>query len=439
MVETRAITPAQRDDAFAHPVKAYKTQSAQHAQYFVDWIDAQVRALVGQPQTDLVVETTLDLPLDAAAEGAAADRSRGQSRKRGASEQAAVVALDGNGRVRAMIGGIDYGKSQFNRAVNAYRQAGSSWKPFVYLTAMEAGRTPDTMVVDEPFSIGNWTPHNYTNKYLGPITIETAVAQSINTVAARVADEIGRDNVARTAHRLGIASKIGLDPSMAIGAVEVTPLEMAQAYAPFSNGGNLAIAYGIERIRAADGKVLFEHRIDPHASVIGNPPLSYMNRMLRQVVAAGTGTGARIPGYDIAGKTGTTNDYKDAWFVGYTGGFVTAVWVGRDDNTPMKGVTGGTVPTQIWRAFMSVALPRLSVQPIPPGPPAPAGVVSGDPIGDLLSQAANGVAPSSPAPSPANDNNPPAPVADRPPAPKAPPQPQPTRPTAEGGGLPGLY
>jgi penicillin-binding protein 1A len=385
MVETGAITSAQREEAFSKPVRVSKSLASQHAQYFVDWVDAQVRQLVGQPDTDLVVETTLDFSINSLAENAARTvvaRSKGRG-----VQQAAVVALDGAGRVRAMVGGIDYADSQFNRAVTAKRQAGSSFKPFVYLTAMEAGRTPADEVVDEPYSIGNWTPRNYTGRYLGPITIETALAQSINTVAARLADEVGRDNVARTARRLGIASRIGTDPSMALGAFEVSPVEMAQAYAPFSNGGNLALSYGIERIRTAAGKVLYEHRPGPRTVVISNPALSYMNQMMRQVIAGGTGTRARVPGYDIAGKTGTTSDYKDAWFVGYTGGFVAAVWTGKDDNTPMAKVTGGNEPAEIWRTFMASTLPRLQVQQIPGGIAPPPGAVYGDPIGETLENA----------------------------------------------------
>ena len=389
MVETRAISAAQRDEAFANPVKVSKRVASQNAQYFVDWIDNQVRALVGQPEEDLIVETTLDLPINTAAESVA----RSVLVRDGKSVlQSAVVALDSAGRVRAMIGGLDYSDSQFNRAVDAKRQAGSSFKPFVYLTAMEAGRTPETPEVDEPVTIQGWTPRNYTRKYMGQIDIQTALAQSINTVAARVADEVGRDNVARTAHRLGISSRIGTDPSMALGAVEVSPLEMAQAYAPFSNGGQLTTAYGIERIRTSSGKLLYEHKADQRPSVIGNPPLSYMNQMLRQVMISGTGTRAAIPGYDLAGKSGTTSDYRDAWFVGFTGGFVTAVWVGKDDNTPMRKVTGGTIPAELWRAFMVQALPRLQVKGIPNGPAAPEGAIYGDPIGDLLTRAGDAIA-----------------------------------------------
>ena len=390
MVETHVITREQEDEVFRHPLVYNKQLASQHAQYFVDWIDAQVRRIIGDRQAsdpqDLVVETTLDLPIDTDAENAvrqvvARDRAQGV-------QQAALVALDGDGRVRALIGGVDYGHSQFDRAVEARRQAGSAWKPFVYLTAVEAGRTPDTQVVDEPVTIDGWSPHNYTNRFLGPITLQTALSQSINTVAARLADEVGRPTVARTAERLGIVSPVNTDPAMALGTTEVSPLEMAQAYGAFADGGRAVRAYGIERIRTADGHVVYEHRADPAPQVINNPYLSYMTQMMRAVMRPpGTGAGAALPGYDLAGKTGTTSDYRDAWFMGFTGGFVTAVWTGRDDNSPMHKVTGGGAPAQIWRAFMAAALPRLAVAPIPAGPnPPPATAPVDDPVADLLNQ-----------------------------------------------------
>jgi penicillin-binding protein 1A len=410
MVSTHAITPAQRDAAFSQPLRVSRTLSSQHAQYFVDWVDAEVRSIVGaskdsQLQEDLVVETTLDLPIQASAESAARIAASPEAKARGM-QQAAVVALDGQGRVRAYVGGVDYADSQFDRASDAKRQAGSSFKPFVYLTAMQNGRRPDTPVVDEPITIGNWQPKNYEKEFMGPITLQIALAHSINTVAARLASEVGTGNVARTAHRLGITSPIQTDPSMALGAVEVSPLEMAQAYTAFANGGVAVKAYGIERIRTAAGKVLYDHNVDQPKpqQVIGSPALQYMNQMMRQVLISGTGTGARVPGYDLAGKTGTTSDYRDAWFIGYTGGFVAAVWTGRDDNTPMKGVTGGTIPARIWKTFMTQALPRLKVQPIPGGdaPPDSGGEpASGeDAIGDLLQ---NGPPPQTPPDAPKPD------------------------------------
>jgi penicillin-binding protein 1A len=364
-----AITAAQREAAFAQPVRVSARLANQNAQYFVDWLDAQVRTQVGEPTEDLVVETTLDLPIQSAAEqavrsGVAAHMGQGV-------RQGALVAMDGEGRVRAYVGGADYAESQFDRATAARRQAGSAFKPFVYLTAMEQGHTPSEPVVDEPITIGNWTPRNYTGRYLGPITLQTALAQSINTVAARLASEVGTRNVAATAHRLGITTAIQTDPSMALGAVEVSPMEMAEAYDAFCNGGYRASGYGVERIRTAAGKVLYDHAAAPPArpQVIGQPALQEMIQMLRQVLVSGTGARARIGGYDLAGKTGTTSDYKDAWFIGFTGGFVAATWVGKDDNTPMYKVTGGGAPSEIWRAFMVQALPKLAIQPIPGSSP----------------------------------------------------------------------
>ncbi len=382
MVETGAITPAQRDQAFSAPVRVSATLASQRAQYFTDWLDGQVRAILGkEPTQDLVVETTLDLPIQAAAEQSVRAGVTGHANQ--GVQQSALVALDGEGRVRAYVGGESYADSQFDRATQAERQAGSSFKPFVYLTAMEAGHTPSEQVVDEPITIGNWSPKNFENRYLGPITLETALAQSINTVAARLANEVGTNNVANTAHRLGITSQIQTDPSMALGAVEVTPLEMAEAYDAFANGGYRIHAYGIERIRTASGQVLYDHGVDKAApaAVIGQPALAEMAEMMRQVVASGTGARAKIAGYDLAGKTGTTSDYRDAWFVGFTGGFVTAVWVGRDDNTPMKRVTGGGAPAEIWRGFMAPILPHIQAQAIPGG--APLGPPP-DAIGNLL-------------------------------------------------------
>ncbi len=386
MSETGVITAAQHRKALAHPAVAHKSSATATAQYFIDWVDRQTRALIPSPQSDLTVETTLDLPLEGIAANAVTTVVAKEARR--GVQQAALVSLDGDGRVRALVGGVSYANSQFDRAVEAHRQAGSAWKPFVYLTAMEAERTPQTPVVDEPVTIDGWSPRNFEPEFLGPITIQTAVAHSINTVAARMADEVGRDNVARTAHRLGIVSTINTDPAMALGTTLVTPLEMAQAYTPFSNGGVRAAAYGIERIRVVGGRVVYQHRTDPPAQVIGNPPLSEMNTMLRDVIVEGTATHAAIRGYDLAGKTGTTSDYKDAWFCGFSGGFTTVVWVGKDDNSPMAGVTGGAAPTTLWRTYMATALPHVHAGAIPGGPPAtfappiPAPLVAAEPMPD---------------------------------------------------------
>ena len=386
MVDAGVITAEQRAEAVNEPVRVSRTLASQHAQYFVDWLDKQIRELIGEPTEDMIVETTLDLTLQTSAERSVRrilerDRSRGV-------QQAALVALDGEGRVRAMIGGASYADSQFNRAVDARRQAGSAFKPFVYLTALESGYTPQTMVNDAPIRIGNWSPRNYTGDFRGQMPLSQAVAQSINTVAAGLADQIGRDNVARTARRLGITSRIGLEPAMALGAVEVSPLDMAQAYDAFANGGKRVTAYGISRIRTPQGRVIYQRasREAGPVQAISNPYLYYLNQMLRGVMTSGTGRSAAISGRDTAGKTGTTSDYKDAWFVGYTGGFVTAVWVGKDDNTAMRGVTGGSSPAAIWKGFMEAALPRLNAPAIPDGPPMPEGWRPPDPVESLIGQ-----------------------------------------------------
>jgi penicillin-binding protein 1A len=240
------------------------------------------------------------------------------------------------------------------------------------------------LVVDEPITIGGWSPANYGQAYLGEMTLERALAQSVNTVAVRLADEVGRDVVARTARRVGITSIVNTEPAMALGTTLVSPLEMAQAYAAFGNGGFRVQAYGVERIVGANGAVLHQARPPVPAAAIGNPALSDLNRMLRAVVTSGTGTRAAIQGYDIAGKTGTTSDYKDAWFVGYTGGLTTVVWMGRDDNAPLGATTGGTLPAALWRKVMATAVRRLPVQPIPYGPAAPPPPPLVDPIDAIL-------------------------------------------------------
>jgi penicillin-binding protein 1A len=373
MLETGAISPADHAKALGQKPKVTKTAATASAQYFIDWLDGQTRQLVGPAKQDLVVETTLDLPMETAA-GVALRKTVTAHENQGIG-QGALVAVDGGGRVRAMVGGVDYASGPYNRAVDAHRQAGSAWKPFVYLAAMEAGRTPETLVTDEPVTINGWSPRNYEPDYRGQITLEEALTHSINTVAARLADEVGRPNVAAAAHRAGIVSVVNTDPAMALGTTLVTPLEMTQAYVTFANGGDRVAAYGLERIRTAGGQVLYQRKPLAPAPAIGNPALGELNQMLRTVMVSGTGVNARVAGYDLAGKTGTTSDYKDAWFCGFTGGFASCVWMGRDDAKPMVRVSGAGAPSEAWRSFMTTALKRAPVRAIPPGPPPPAPLV----------------------------------------------------------------
>jgi penicillin-binding protein 1A len=364
MEETGAITAAQKAKALASSPKVFKQAPDEASQYFVDWVNAQFKQM-GPPNIDLIVDTTLDARDEATAQVATTETL--DKFAHDDVEQAALVSLDPQGRVRALIGGEDYAKSSFDRATDAHRQAGSSWKPFVYLTALEAGRTPDTPVVDQPVTIDGWSPHDFEPEFLGPITLQEALAKSVNTVAASLADEVGRPNVANTARRLGIVTQINTEPAMALGTSLVTPIEMAQAYDAFSNCGDKVRAWGIERIRTvATNRELWRHPAPQTPNVIGNPALGELVGMMRTVLTEGTGVRAAFPGYDLAGKTGTTSDFRDAWFDGFTGGLTTVVWVGRDDNTPMRGVTGGSAPAELWKAYMRVALKRTAVTPIPP-------------------------------------------------------------------------
>jgi len=370
MVETGVLSPKGRAAALAEKPRVWTRAPEASAQYFVDWMDAQARRRAGTVKQDLVVETTLDLPLERSAE----DALRGGV-SRGAAQgvqQGAVVVLDGSGAVRALVGGTDHLKAPYNRATDARRQPGSAFKPFVWLAALEAGRTPDSEVVDEPVTLEGWSPANYEPGFQGSMTLEAALARSINTVAASLADEVGRDTVASTARRLGISTPIPTTPAMALGSGVVTPMDMAEAYGAFASGGRQVEAWGVSRIRTMGGKVVWTRPAPPPAKqVIANPALSDLNRMMRQVLVSGTGTRAALPGRDMAGKTGTTSAYQDAWFAGYTGEIVTVVWMGRDDNRPMKGVTGGSLPAEVWRNVMSAAVKRLPSGPIPAGPPPP--------------------------------------------------------------------
>lgn len=370
MLENGFITPAQAARARAETPHVFRSAPTGPAQYFIDWIEGEVRSRVGAPGSDIYVDTTLDRGLETSAANAlrlGVDGARAQG-----VQQGAIVSMDGLGRVRVLVGGVDYVSGPFNRAVSAHRQAGSTWKPFVYLAALEAGRTPETVVKDEPVTISGWSPSNYEDEHFGSLSLSDALAHSVNTVAAKLADDVGRDKVTAVARRLGITATISQEPAMALGAVDVTPLEMAQAYGAFGNGGYSVTAFGLTRIRTSTGAVLYERPAPKTpATVVNEPQLSQLNQMMRGVIGHGTGTRAAVAGYDLAGKTGTTSDYRDAWFDGYATGMSVVVWVGRDDDRPMARITGGMVPAQIWRNYMAAALKRQPPEVLPTGRSAP--------------------------------------------------------------------
>ena len=336
-------------------------------QYAVDWIDAQLPQLVKNYDQSIVVETTIDPTVQANAENALRTRLQQNGKKLGVS-QGAMVVMDNSGAVLAMVGGKSYEKSQYNRALKAQRQPGSAFKAFVYLTAMEHGYHPSSVEVDEPVKFGNWSPENYKHKYLGEVSLEQAFAQSINTISAKLTMAVTPTAVVETAQRLGISSPLGHDASLALGTSEVNPLELTAAFVPFANGGSAVAPYVVKRITTRDGKLLYERKGDGLGQVVSGPVLGEMNQLFRAVVRQGTGTKAQFGNWDIGGKTGTSQDYRDAWFVGFTPYLTAGVWLGNDDNTPTKQVTGGSLPAMIWRDVMEPAHKGLNWVPLPGQP-----------------------------------------------------------------------
>jgi penicillin-binding protein 1A len=296
--------------------------------------------------------------------------------------QGALVALAPDGAVRAMVGGRDYAQSQFNRATQAQRQPGSAFKPFVYLAGLEAGLRPTDRMVDTPIRIGNWEPHNYLDRYKGEMSLAEGLAQSVNTIAVQVAQRAGIPRVLAVANRLGITSELARDASIALGTGEVNLLELVSAYAPFANGGTGILGYGISEIRDSAGKTLYRRTGSGPGQVIAPDLVGMINDMLTGVIAHGTGKSAALP-RPAAGKTGTTQEYRDAWFIGYTADLVAGVWLGNDDDTPMNKVTGGSLPAAAWRSFMLAATKGMPVKPLPvPGPSAPAPTASTAPAAE---------------------------------------------------------
>jgi penicillin-binding protein 1A len=320
--------------------------------------------ILGHVEEDIVVRTSIDASLQAAAEKAVEEELAARGAKANVS-QAAVVAMAPNGAVRALIGGRNYGDSQFNRAVVAKRQPGSSFKPFVYLTALEHDLTPETIRDDKPINVRGWTPENYENHYLGPVPLSKALALSLNTVSVRLTLEVTPQAVVRTAHRLGIASKLEPNASIALGTSEVSPLELVGAYTPFANGGYAVLPHVIDRITDKKGKLLYSFPQEQLGRVVEARHVAMMNAMLEQTLTIGTARKAQLPGWSAAGKTGTSQDFRDAWFVGYTPDLVTGVWLGNDDGTPTKHVTGGSLPVDIWSRVMRVGHQGVPVASLP--------------------------------------------------------------------------
>jgi penicillin-binding protein 1A len=385
MVEIGAITPQQQRFAERHPAVIAASRDRLARNYFLDAAADEVRQLLPTAQGDLIVSTTLDSKL----ESAAASQLSGVLNRRGRAlhaSQGALVSMTTNGAVRALVGGVDYSESAFNRVTNAHRQPGSAFKAFVYLAAFEHGLTPATVRVDQPVSIQDlskvWTPDNYSQTYLGPVTLEEAFAKSINTIAVQLGQEIGIADVVDAAHRLGIQSPLNPVPSLAIGTSDVTPLEMTAAYGAFATLGRKVEPYLVREIRSSDGSVLYRRPAPASQQVFSQDTGLEMNDLLYQVVQDGTGHAAAVPGHEVAGKTGTSSQYRDAWFIGFSPDVITGVWVGNDDSSPMNKVTGGLLPAQIWSGFMRVALQNRPDTPLPRAQPVPMLMAQTPPTGD---------------------------------------------------------
>lgn len=346
MVNNDALTERQMKYALTLPVGEDKSYKVQGADYFADWVYREVNDYIGERDNDIYVYTTLDQKIQENAEKILREAVLA-AKNRNVSE-GAVVVLNKSGEVKAMVGGIDYRKSQFNRAVTALRQPGSAFKPFVYLTALQNGWKREDRIDDVPLSIGKWKPENYDKKYYGSVTLDEALMKSLNLATVNLSESLSRKDIIRTAKKMGISTPVENTPSLALGTFEVKVIDMAAAYSAIANGGYATWPHAIKEVYTRDGYQLYQREADTENRILDAGAVKDLTKMLEKVISQGTGCRAKIPGF-AAGKTGTTQDYRDAWFVGFTDEYVIAVWVGNDDNSPMKGVTGGTLPAEIWR------------------------------------------------------------------------------------------
>ncbi len=367
MVQAGFLTEGQVTAARRLPAKAVERfDDVESPNYFLDWAFEKVKQIVADSDAaGFVVRTTIDPVLQSYAEQAVSSILRENGEAYGV-DQAAMVVMEPSGPVRAMVGGLDYGRSQYNRATASARQPGSSFKPFVYATAFEMlDYTPQTVVKDTRVCIGNWCPNNYSRSFRGNVTLMTALTRSINTVPVTLSIRTGRQPIADMAHRLGITSDFPVTRSLALGVASVSVLDMTSAYGVFASGGLKSTAQGISRITTLRGEEIY--RFDPEAPrerLISARTAQYINSMLRNVVTSGTGRRARVEGVPAAGKTGTTTSYRDAWFAGYTGNYVATVWMGNDNYRPTRRLTGGRLPAMIWQKFMELAHSNIEVKPL---------------------------------------------------------------------------
>ena len=367
MVEAGYLSEGQVTAARRNPATPIdRTHEINSPNYFLDWAFIKAKEIIAdRDEIGFIVRTSFDPALQSFAEQSVASILRENGEKFNVT-QAAMVVTDINGAVRAMVGGVDYGKSQYNRATASTRQPGSSFKSFVYATAFETGEfSPKTIISDRPVCIGNWCPQNYNRSYRGTVTLLDAFTRSINTVPVRLSIRTGRKAIADLAHKMGITNDFPITRSLALGVASVSVIDMTSAYAVFPNKGFKATANGISRITNLRGEVVYDAKeLPPPERILSDKTTIEMNNMMRNVVVAGTGRRARVEGVPAAGKTGTTSSYRDAWFVGFSGNYVAAVWMGNDNYLETNRLTGGSLPAMIWQKFMEFAHTNIEVKPL---------------------------------------------------------------------------
>ncbi len=354
MQDAGMISAAEAAEVKPADVKMAKQQPQDSVRYFTDWVLPQLDGLIDETEKPIDVWTTLDLKMQRAATAAiAANAPRGA--------QGALVSIDRDGAVKAMVGGTDYVTSNYNRAVTAVRQPGSAWKLFVYLAALEAGFRPEDMVEDKPVEIEGWQPKNSNGQYAGEISLRTAFAYSKNTVAAQLGQEVGTSSIANMARRFGITTPINTQPSMVLGTSETRVIDMTQAFASVGSNGRSITPYGISKVTTIDGEILYTAKPARSVQLVEDWVAAAMTDLMQTAVATGTGRAANI-GRPVAGKTGTTSSNKDGWFLGFSSGLTTGVWMGRDDARAIGGLEGGRAPAQAWAAYMRVAVSGRPVE-----------------------------------------------------------------------------
>jgi penicillin-binding protein 1A len=366
MVEAGYLSEGQVYGARMNPARIVERADANTPDYFLDWAFDEVRRLMrGKPDHIVVARTTVDLGLQRHAEDAMAQVINQYSRSRNF-DNGALVSMETDGAVRAMVGGKDYGESQFNRATQAYRQPGSSFKAYVYLTALENGFTPNSVVSDGYVSCGRWSPKNYSGGFRGRMTLRVAFAKSINTIAVKLSLKAGREKVLANMQKMGI-THLKKTCSLALGDTGMTPLQHTGGYAVFAAGGLEVRPYAVEEIRTLGGELLYHHDRDepPRKQIFDRKVVEQLNTMMQAVVTEGTGRKAQLDYTYSAGKTGTSTAYRDAWFMGFTGQYVTGVWLGNDDFKPMSRITGGSFPAEIWQKYMIASHDTDNIPQIP--------------------------------------------------------------------------